>query len=799
MKTRLLIILLVIAPLVRGQTISIENDLLRVTSDGPRGTFTVERLSDGKRFIADSDLGHSGFARQYSEVLPGNVARLTVTDAIGSEVRFVLQPHDPFVRIEGAFHNSGGTVHPNEVEIVRRLVLDLDAPAARLVVRGTGGLHAASEYEPRSTSTLQALWDWLTRRKYREPTGSYEWLAIADSATRKGVVAGFITHHRATGVLTPQWTGEGLEVGIVNEFGNPTLKSGESLEVETLAIGWFDDVRLGLEKYADEVALGEQVHLPPQPAGFTTWYMEKNGGAADEKSLATLTDFIDKNLKPFGMNFVQIDDHWQSGEAMGNGPDKNFTGSNPKGPYPSGMKAAADNIRAAGLTPGLWFLPFSGEYKDPWFADKQGLFVKTRDGKPYETEWAGTSLDMTNPAAQAYVQGIVTNIVHNWGFSYLKIDGLFAGLAAQQVYVNSDYTSADDFGNAVFANPDKTNIEAFRDGLKLVRAAAGPGVFILGCNTAQNMRVFGGSMGLVDAMRIGPDNERDIGEETNVGPPKIEVSWKTWRDASPVFGSWEYFLNGRLWYNDPDPNYVRATLTLDEARTEASWSSVSGQLFTSSDWLPDLPPERLDIIKRTVAPHGKLARPVDFLENDPPRVWQVIDDTPGARRDVVALFNFDDAPLTINVPLDRFDLPKAPTYAAFDFWAEKFLPPVKDAITATLPPHACQILALRPMLDHPFVISTSRHVTQGMIDLSEEAWDPKTRTLTGKSRVVGGDPYYLRIVIPEPATNWAGKDFSIDEASKTSGASTAVTDGLPLSVEIRSPSDQVISWALSFR
>ena len=118
-------------------------------------------------------------------------------------------------------------------------------------------------------------------------------------------------------------------------------KPGQTVTTETLAIGYFDDVRLGLEAWANEVAIGRETHLPPEPAGFTTWYMEKNGGAADEKSLATLADFITKNLKPFGMDFVQIDDRWQSGKYTGNGPDKNFTAANPTGPYPSGMKAAA--------------------------------------------------------------------------------------------------------------------------------------------------------------------------------------------------------------------------------------------------------------------------------------------------------------------------------------------------------------------------------------------------------------------------------------------------------------------------
>ena len=279
------------------------------------------------------------------------------------------------------------------------------------------------------------------------------------------------------------------------------------------------------------------------------------------------------------------------------------------------------------------------------------------------------------------------------------------------------------------------------------------------------------------------------------------MNWKSWRDASPVYGSREYFLNGRVWWNDPDPNYVRATLTLDEARTEASWTALSGQLFTSSDWLPDLPAERLDIIKRTCTPHGGTARPVDFLENDPSRVWQLTDDSGGTRRDVIGLFNFDDAPATISVPLNRLDLPAASSYAAFDFWANKFLPPVTDAITATLPPHACQILALRPMLDHPFVLSTSRHITQGMIELTGEKWDPATRTLSGTSHVVGGDPYEVRIAAPG---TWVIKNCTVTPLiwNAWRGPATVATiapakDG-SLRATINSMSDVNTAWAITF-
>ena len=116
--------------------------------------------------------------------------------------------------------------------------------------------------------------------------------------------------------------------------------------------------------------------------GYCTWYHAR---ASNEKSLAAQTEFAAEHLKPFGLEFLQIDDGWQEGVRK-NGPKKNFNEYNKNGPYPSGMKATADNIRKHGFVAGLWFMPFAGTYNDPYFADKQDMFVRTDDGKPYDTK-----------------------------------------------------------------------------------------------------------------------------------------------------------------------------------------------------------------------------------------------------------------------------------------------------------------------------------------------------------------------------------------------------------------------------
>jgi len=95
-------------------------------------------------------------------------------------------------------------------------------------------------------------------------------------------------------------------------------------------------------------------------------------------------------------------------------------------------------------------MPFAGTSYDPFFADHQDWFVRRADnGQPYETKWGGTCLDMTHPGARGHVRCVVERICSEWGFQYLKIDGLWTGTATKQQYVNSGYKD-DGMGDAVF-------------------------------------------------------------------------------------------------------------------------------------------------------------------------------------------------------------------------------------------------------------------------------------------------------------------------------------------------------------
>jgi hypothetical protein len=506
--------------------------------------------------------------------------------------------------------------------------------------------------------------------------------------------------------------------------------------------------------------------------------MEKHGGSCDEKFLPELSNYTAKNLQPFGLDFMQIDDGWQEGILL-HSPKKNFTTHALRGPFPSGMKAAADAIGSLNLTPGIWFMPFAGTSTDPYYRDHQDWFAKGPDGKPFETEFGGTCLDMTQPGAREHVRSVVQRIAHDWGYRVFKMDAFWTGSATRLVYPNNGYRD-DAIGEAGFSNADVTNIEALRSGVKLVRETAGPGVFLLGCCVSQNMRSFGGAFGLLDAMRVGPD----------AGGGRIGAT-----QASRL-----WFLNGRVWWNDPDCVSVRAATPLVQAQLNASFAAIAGDLFYNSDWLPDLPPERLDILRRCMPPHYLAARPVDVFQNEPARIWHLADPRQARRRDVVALYNWRQAPASISETAERIGLPPASEYVGFDFWADRFIPPFRETLRADLPAgNCCRILAVQPALDHPQLLSTSRHVTQGMVDVTAETWDAAKATLSASSKVVANDPYELRIVVPVSEKSWSAAGASVSAEDQVAGVkATLQHDGTNLRVAITSPVSRDVQWQVQF-
>ena len=138
----------------------------------------------------------------------------------------------------------------------------------------------------------------------------------------------------------------------------------------------------------------------------------------------------------------------------------------------------------------------------------------------------------------------------------------------------------------------------------------------------------------------------------------------------------------------------------------------------------------------------------------------------------------------LGLPVDR-------DYVVYEFWTKKYLGVrTGDFVSPELPPKGVQIYAIREKLDRPQLVSTSRHISQGAVDLKDVAWADQSNTLSGKSDVVQGDPYEL--VIRTPRT------YALGATTIDGKAVLPTVEGELLRFDIVPATTGEISWTINF-
>ena len=458
------------------------------------------------------------------------------------------------------------------------------------------------------------------------------------------------------------------------------------------------------------------------PAGWCSWYIYYQ--EVGEEDVVKNADWLAAHLKPFGLQYVQIDDGWQGvGHGFGDNRDWNVIAEKK---FPHGMKWLADRIRSQGLSPGIWVVPFATSDRR-LFDEQPALFIRKPDGKtPFEEidpktgkvklTWSGLyRVDPTSPHARKWFEDLTRKLCLDWGYDFVKVDGQGDAVLACHQYRD------------LLADPKIAPDDAYRLELDAIKSVMGPKRFLLNCG---NQYV---SCGYCEGVRTGGDAG---------GPDWSRLAFML--DAT--YG--HLFKNNICFWNDPDTICVRPPLTLDQARACATLVGITGQLIMFSDDMTQLPLDRVGMLKR-ILPAADI-RPMDLYPYEgKPRIFDVRVAKPGMEPwDVLAVFNWDEhkAASLVVEPKD-LGLPTG-DYLYYDAWEKKLLGTSESGWKLTLPPTSCRLLTVRPRVDRPQLLGTSRHITQGADDLIEARWNPEAMTWSGKSAVVGGDPYELRFTLP---------------------------------------------------
>ncbi|WP_283403360.1 glycoside hydrolase family 36 protein [Halorubrum sp. DM2] len=443
----------------------------------------------------------------------------------------------------------------------------------------------------------------------------------------RSLTVGFLEHDRYCTRFEVDDDADGVAaLRAVCPLEGARLTPGERLELPALWVDADRDLRAGVAALADRVGERMDARVPETaPTGWCSWYhyFTDVTEADVRENLAELREW------EIPVDVVQIDDGYM--EAFGDWRSiaDGF----------EDMSAVADDIATAGYRPGLWLAPFYVESGADLYADHPEWFVTeptdagddgpgTADddgpGTPVDGGFrAGSALyglDTTHPAVLEWLRETVSTVVDEWGFTYLKLDFLFAAALPGERY-----------------DPEATRIEAYRRGVEAIAEAAGDDTFLLGCGAPMAP-----SVGLFDAMRVGPDTDptwETPGESGSQPGLKNAVRNTLARNV----------LHRRWWLNDPDCQLVRDTSDLTAAEREAFAALVAatGGVNVFSDRLAEIGPAGRRLLERSIPPatDGEVAG-LDG-ERFPSRV---VCDRPGDGAATVALFNWADEPSTV-----RFD------------------------------------------------------------------------------------------------------------------------------------------------
>jgi len=430
---------------------------------------------------------------------------------------------------------------------------------------------------------------------------------------------------------------------------------------------------------------------PPSPM-WTHWYQYFH--AISEGVLLQNLQVLQEQRLLLPIGVVELDDGYQA--AWGD-----WTRTNPK--FPHGLEWLAGQITHQGFKPGLWLAPFVVERKSAVSREHPEWLVTGQNGRPisagFQYNLLTHALDLTQPAVLEHLQRLAATLTRQWGYRMLKIDFLSAGALPGRRF-----------------DPKSTRAEALRAGLQAIRQGASDEAFLLGCGCP-----FGPAIGVVDAMRIGPDTA-----------PSWEpyFHWLGW--ATPLLSSNPSMpalrnalrntlhlgsLHGKWWWNDPDCLLVRdADSRLSEAEVQSAVALVglSGGLLISSDDLRKVTPARLGWVSRLVPNLRLHGAPLDRLERDMPSVYRVKLSHNGQDWQLVGLFNWQDQPADLELPFSSLGFSDGARLHGFDFWSCSYLGVHEGQLVfEALPAHGCKLLRLCEQGESPQVVGDTLHISMG--------------------------------------------------------------------------------------
>ena len=157
---------------------------------------------------------------------------------------------------------------------------------------------------------------------------------------------------------------------------------------------------------------------------------------------------------------------------------------------------------------------------------------------------------------------------------------------------------------------------------------------------------------------------------------------------------------------------------------------------------------------------------------------------------VVGVTNLGPATLRTALHLARDLHLSGGPFAVYDYWQRRFLGIHGATLALEIAPMDTALLRITPLTGRPVIISTSRHITQGAVELAGVRWENNTLSGTALA-TVPGEEWRMAVYLPR------GYEYVGIAAPETTRPEVVAEDEI-LRVVFHPQSAEAIAWSLRF-
>jgi hypothetical protein len=518
------------------------------------------------------------------------------------------------------------------------------------------------------------------------------------------------------------------------------LPAGESKSLDPLVSLAGTDLHELLVEWADHAAAQVEPLMPKAiPTGWNDWQYYRNE-KTQEDVLDSTEVIADLKRRGYPLDFMQIDggfclhlSEW----------------STPKPEFADGIDSISQKIRDQGLQFGLWFAPYIQNRETSVVKEHPEWLLRDGDGEPVAMPGSNVGpahlIDYSLDGPLDWLREQVRLFVQDWHVTWIKLDG-------PQYHF---------YRRGLLQNRSMSVHEMLIRTFEVIRDEAGPEVLVEGEG------MLGLALGRVELHRMQQDTHPLWYRHSVEERPAAYAPYVYGKEL--IMG----FLHNRWWCNHRE-NVILRDFPSPFAFEGGNNPYVYGPVFTDAEFKTQLvaavmgsggilltdpmkelarSPERMRWISRILPVWPHAARVVDFFPDGRyPHVYRLDVETESETYTLIAVINWTDRmadfsyPMAELVPAERAGHP----HHAFSYLDQGYAGIARDCLEiSNLAAHASCLVALRPVQDHPQLISTSMHFVQGAVELERVLWRTDTDCLTIEVRHFCQEDEKLFLTVPE--------------------------------------------------